>query len=98
VTGPPPGPPGLPATSDWRRLPDSDTYERTFQVRGGSAVFHASRSAVEVVEHAANPGYEMAENRWSRSSVIISFESEDYTSRIWVMWRGQPYAEVTESL
>lgn len=98
VTGPPPGQPGLPATSEWQRLPDGDTYERTFQVRGGSAVFHASRSGVEVVEHTANPGYEVSVNRWSRRSVILSFESEEYTSRIWVMWRNQPYAEVTESV
>jgi hypothetical protein len=88
----------LPASSEWKLLPDGERYERTFIVRGGVAVFHASRANVEVVDHTANPGYEMAVNRWSRSSVIISFESEDYTSRIWVMWRGQPYAEVTESL
>jgi hypothetical protein len=61
-------------------------------------VFRASRSEVEVVDHTANPGYEVSVNRWSRSSVILSFESMEQTSRIWVMWRGEPYAEVTESV
>lgn len=77
-TGPPDAPPAqpaLPATSQWRRLPDGEVFERTFIVRGGVAVFHASREQVQVVEENANPGYEVSVNRWSRSSVILSFES-----------------------
>lgn len=90
--------PPQPATTEWQELGDSGNYERTFVVRGGIAVFHASESKVQVVEHTANQEYEVRVNRWSRSSVILSFESEDFTSRIWVMWRNKPYAEVTESV
>lgn len=95
---PPPPQPLLPATSEWNERPDGDGFERTFIVRGGEAVFRASRSWVDVVEHTPNPGYEVSVNRWSRDSVILSFESEEFTSRIWVRWRNGPYAEVTESV
>jgi hypothetical protein len=94
----PPPAPLLPATSDWRELPDGDAYERTFIVRGGEVVFRISRRDARVVEHTANPGYEVSVNQWSRSSLILSFESVDHTSRIWVMWRNGPYAEVTETV
>jgi hypothetical protein len=95
---PPPNQPLMPATSEWQERGDGDSFERRFVVRGGEVVFRASRSEVEVVDHTANPGYEVSVNRWSRSSVILSFESMEQTSRIWVMWRGEPYAEVTESV
>jgi len=95
---PPPPQPLLPATSEWNELPGDAGFERTFIVRGGEVVFRASRSQVEVVEHTPNPGYEVSVNRWSRNSMILSFESEEFTSRIWVMWRNGPYAEVTESV
>lgn len=95
---PPPPQSMLPATSEWRELPDSDGYERTFIVRGGEVTFRVSRREVQVVDHTANPGYEVAVNRWSRSSLILSFESVENTSRIWVMWRNGPYAEVTETV
>lgn len=95
---PPSAQPALPVTSQWQRLPDGAGFERTFIVRGGEVVFRASREKVEVVEETANPGYAVSVNRWSRRSVILSFESEEQTSRIWVMWRNQPYAEVTESV
>lgn len=94
---PPPPQPQLPATSEWKEIRDG-VYERTFIVRGGEVVFRASRREVDVVEHTGNPGYEVSVNRWSRSSVIFSFESVEQTSRIWVMWRGSPYAEVTETV
>jgi hypothetical protein len=95
---PPPPQPLLPATSEWKERPGGDGYERTFIVRGGEVVFRASRADVEVVDHTANPGYEVSVNRWSSSSVILSFESAEFTSRVWVMWRDGPYAEVTESV
>lgn len=95
---PPPPQPMLPATSEWRELDDGRTMERTFIVRGGEVTFHVNRREVRVVEHTANPGYEVAVNRWSRSSLILSFESVEQTSRIWVMWRDGPYAEVTETV
>lgn len=95
---PPPPQPLLPATSDWRELSDGRSYERTFIVRGGEVVFEVSRREVQVVSHDANPGYEVEVNRWSRSSLILSFESVEHTSRIWVMWRNGPYAEVTETV
>jgi hypothetical protein len=98
----PPAPPPpqalLPATSEWEELSDDGTFERAFIVRGGEAVFRISSRDVEVVESTANPGYEVAVNRWSRSSLILSFESVEQTSRIWVMWRNGPYAEVTETV
>lgn len=77
-----PAQPVLPATSQWRPLPDGEGFERTFIVRGGVAVFHASREKVEVVEETASPGYAVSVNRWSRSSIILSFESMELTSRI----------------
>jgi hypothetical protein len=86
----------LPASSQWERV--GDHYERTFVVGGGEVVFHASREDVGVVWHTANPGYQARVNRWTRGSVIFSFESTERTSRIWVMWRNGPYAEVTESV
>lgn len=90
--------PMLPATSQWQETEDGRGYERTFIVRGGEVVFYVSRRDVRVVDHTANPGYEVAVNRWSRSSLILSFESVEHTSRIWVMWRNGPYAEVTETV
>lgn len=96
----PPVPPQplLPATSQWRELSGGRGYERTFVVRGGEVVFRARPDRVRVVEHTANPGYEVSVSRWTRSSVIFSFESTEHTSRIWVMWRNGPYAEVTETV
>lgn len=90
--------PMLPATSEWQETEDGRGYERTFIVRGGEVVFYVSRREVRVVRHQANPGYQVAVNRWSRSSLILSFESVEHTSRIWVMWRNGPYAEVTETV
>jgi hypothetical protein len=81
----------------WQEIPDSRAVERTFVVRGGEVVFRASRQRVEVMSHTANPGYEVSINRWARNSVIVSFESPDHTSRVWVMWRNGPYAEITET-
>jgi hypothetical protein len=95
---PPPPQPLLPATSEWIELEDEPGFERTFLVRGGEAVFRVTREEVRVLEHTANPGYEVSVNRWSRSSLIFSFESVEHTSRIWVMWRDGPYAEVTETV
>jgi hypothetical protein len=88
----------LPASSGWERVGDGDSYLRRFVVRGGEVVFVASREEVGVVSHTANPGYRAGVNRWTRSSVIFSFESTERTSRIWVMWRNGPYAEVTETV
>lgn len=99
---PSPGPPfpEPPTTSQWEKLDDRQVYERTFGLRGGQVVVRAGRREVRVLSHAANPGYEASVTRWSRSSVIVSFQTaEEEVSRLWVIWRdGQPYAEVTETV
>jgi hypothetical protein len=88
----------LPASSDWVELDDEEGYERTFLLRGGEVAVRVTPREVRVLEHNANPGYEASVNRWSDSSLIISFESVESTSRLWVMWRDGPYAEVTETV
>jgi hypothetical protein len=68
-------------------------------VHGGEVVVTANGREVDVVSHNANPGYEVAVTRWTRTSVIVSFQSSDENaSRVWVMWRDGPYAEVTETV
>jgi len=98
---PKPGPPfpEPPASSEWERQEGRDTYERTFVLRGGEVEIRASSGKVEVISHTANPGYEYSVTRWSRTSVIVTFQTADETtSRLWVMWRNGPYAEVTETI
>lgn len=98
---PSPGPPfpELPASSEWEPQERRDTYERTFVLRGGEVEIRASPGRVEVISHTANPGYEYSVTRWSRTSVIVTFQSADEsTSRLWVMWRNGPYAEITETI
>lgn len=98
---PSPGPPfpELPASSEWEPQERRNTYERTFVLRGGEVEVRASPGRVEVISHTANPGYEYSVTRWSRTSVIVTFQSADEsTSRLWVMWRNGPYAEITETI
>ena len=103
TSSPPPSPgpplPELPASSDWEQQRKRNTYERTFVLRGGEVVVRASPGKVEVISHTPNPGYEYSVTRWSRTSVIVTFQAADETtSRLWVMWRNGPYAEVTETI
>jgi hypothetical protein len=99
TTTPPSVPPSAAPTPDsrWREVPDSRYLERTFVLEGGEVVIRASRSRVHVTSHTANPGYEVTVHRWARNSVIVSFESPEHNSRLWVMWRDGPYAEITET-
>jgi hypothetical protein len=99
--GPTPGPPfpEPPTSSEWRQLEGRNTYERTFVLRGGEAVVRVNRREVKVVSHSPNEGYEASITRWSRRSVIVTFQtSDEQVSRLWVMWRDGPYAEVTETI
>lgn len=99
---PSPGPPfpEPPTTSEWEQQDGRDSYERAFGLRGGQVVVRAGSREVRVLSQTPNPGYEASVTRWSRSSVIVSFQTADEeVSRLWVMWRdGQPYAEVTETV
>jgi hypothetical protein len=79
-------------------LEDERGFERTFILRGGEVAVRATPEEVRVLEHNPNPGYESSERRFNDTSLVFSFESEDQSSRIWVMWRDGPYAEVTETV
>jgi hypothetical protein len=83
--------------SGWRQVGDGRALERTFVVKGGEVVFRASRVRVDVTSHTANPGYEVSVYQWAPNSVVVSLESPQHTSRVWVMWRDGPYAEITET-
>jgi hypothetical protein len=73
-------------------------FERTFILRGGSVEVRVTPEEVRVLENTPNPGYETSDRRFNDTSLLFSFESEDNSSRIWVMWRDGPYAEVTETV
>lgn len=94
----PPAPSPTPtAGTGWEPVRGGQAVQRTFVLQGGEAVFRVSHRRVEVVSHTPDRGYEASVNQWARDSVIVSFESPEHTSRVWVMWRNGPYAEITES-
>lgn len=89
-------------TPGWESVTDDEGREgfrRVFVLRGGEVTFFASRAEVDIVSVDVEPGFEEDTTRWSRTSLLISLESEEHTSRVWVTWRdGAPYAEVTETV
>lgn len=92
------GLPEAPVSSQWEAVRRS-TWERTFVLRGGEVVVQVNRRSVDVISRTPNPGYEVTVTRWTRSSVIVAFHNQDEeASRVWVMWRNGPYAEVTETV
>jgi hypothetical protein len=82
---------------DWQEVRGGRAVQRTFWLQGGEVVVRVSHARVEVMSHTPYEGYEVSINRWARDSVVVSFESPEHTSRLWVMWRDGPYAEITES-
>ena len=100
---PPPDPePTADLTPGWEAVTDDEGregFQRVFVLRGGEVVFFASSTEVRIVSADVEQGFDDDTTRWSRTSVLISLESEEHTSRVWVNWRdGAPYAEVTETV
>ena len=97
-----PTPPALATATEvvgdgWQEVRGGRAVQRTFSLQGGEVVVRVSHARVDVVSHTPHQGYEVSINRWARDSVVVSLESPEHTSRLWVMWRDGPYAEITES-
>ncbi len=94
---PPPATPSAVVGDGWQEVRGGRAVQRTFSLQGGEVVVRVSHARVDVVSHTPHQGYEVSINRWARDSVVVSLESPEHTSRLWVMWRDGPYAEITES-
>lgn len=83
------------AVSNGRRGP---AYTRTFHLQGGDVSFWCDGSDVHVTDVDLRSGYVLVPTRYDDRSLLISLISTDRASRVYVTWRGGPYAEITEAI
>jgi hypothetical protein len=87
--------------SEWVAVPNGrggTAYTRTFFLRGGEVAFVVDAYDVHVTDVDLRPGYALVPTRYDYRSLMISLISNDRASRVYVAWRGGPYAEITEAI
>jgi hypothetical protein len=73
-------------------------YTRTFVLQGGEVAFVVDAYDVHVTDVDLRPGYALVPTRYDYRSLLVSLISNDRASRVYVAWRGGPYAEITEAI
>jgi hypothetical protein len=73
-------------------------YTRTFHLQAGDVSFYVDPYDVHVTDSRPRPGYTLVSTRYDSRSLLVSLLSNQRASRVYVSWRGGPYAEVTETV
>jgi hypothetical protein len=89
------------AAGVWEPVPNGrggTAYQRTFRLQAGTITFFADVYDVHVTAISVRTGYSLVPTRYDDNSLMISLVSDNRASRVYVSWRGGPYAEVTEAV
>jgi hypothetical protein len=89
-----------PAATGWESVSNTRggiAYRRTFHLEGGNVTVWCDPYDVRLLASSPDPGYVLVPTRYDSRSLLISLVSAERTSRVYVTWRGGPYAEVTET-
>jgi hypothetical protein len=89
-------------TETWSEVSDGrpgQAYQRRFRLRGGEVQVQISEHEVRVLQLRPARGYSPDVNQDGPTTIRISFETDEHSSRVMVIWRDDgPYAEVTETV
>ncbi len=79
-------------------MPSGTAFRRTFHTEGGDVVSMVAPGDALIMSTAPRSGYQLNITRYGPDSVMVSFEGDHRTSRVWIRWWNGPYAEITESV